>query len=172
VTAPIPKRSPKFSTRTTVLHTDESGLYTKLSKEFASHEAVNHAGEEYARGTPHTNTIEGFFSIFKRGVKGVYRYFGEQHLRRYLAEFDFCYNALAALGYNDSMPKRLRIADLTKPKYRKQSARKFLRWRKPKLDFGFSYSCRKYPTENLCCQKGSRQKDCYLQTLADGQLLF
>jgi hypothetical protein len=58
--------------RATVLHTDESSLYTKLGKEFASHETVNHAAKEYARGTVHTNTIEGFFSIFKRGMKGVY----------------------------------------------------------------------------------------------------
>jgi transposase-like protein len=89
--------------RETVLHTDESSLYTKLGKEFASHETVNHAAKEYARGTVHTNTIEGFFSIFKRGMKGVYQHCGEQHLHRYLAEFDFRYNTRISLGYNDSM---------------------------------------------------------------------
>jgi hypothetical protein len=51
----------------------------------------------------HTNTIEGFFSIFKRGMKGVYQHCGEQHLHRNLAEFDFRYNTRIALGYNDSM---------------------------------------------------------------------
>jgi hypothetical protein len=58
-------------------------------KEFSSHDTVNHARKKYVRGTIHTNTIEGFFSIFKRGMKGVYQHCGEQHLHRYLAEFDF-----------------------------------------------------------------------------------
>ncbi len=89
--------------RETVLHTDESKLYTKLGKEFASHETVNHAAKEYARGIVHTNTIEGFFSIFKRGMKGIYQHCGEQHLHRYLAEFDFRYNTRVALGYSDNM---------------------------------------------------------------------
>jgi transposase-like protein len=89
--------------RETVLHTDESSLYTKLGKEFASHDTVNHAAKEYARGIVHTNTIEGFFSIFKRGMKGVYQHCGEQHLHRYLAEFDFRYNNRIAVGINDSV---------------------------------------------------------------------
>ena len=89
--------------RSTVLHTDESSLYTKLGKEFASHETVNHSGHQYVRpGAIHTNTIEGFFSIFKRGMKGVYQHCGEQHLHRYLAEFDFRYNNRIAVGINDT----------------------------------------------------------------------
>lgn len=89
--------------RETALHTDESRLYTALGKEYASHDTVNHSAKEYARGIVHTNTIEGYFSIFKRGMKGVYQHCGEQHLHRYLAEFDFRYNHRIALGYNDKM---------------------------------------------------------------------
>jgi transposase-like protein len=86
-------------TRDTALHTDESRLYTVLGKEFASHATVNHGAKEYARGDVHTNTIEGYFSIFKRGMKGVYQHCGEKHLHRYLAEFDFRYNHRANLGF-------------------------------------------------------------------------
>lgn len=74
------------------LMTDEANHYRKVGKEFASHEAVHHAIHEYARGDACTNTIEGFFSIFKRGMKGIYQHCSEAHLRRYLAEFDFRYN--------------------------------------------------------------------------------
>lgn len=89
--------------RDTVLHTDESKLYIKVGAEYASHKTVNHGAKEYARGEVHTNTIEGYFSIFKRGMKGVYQHCGEQHLHRYLAEFDFRYNQRIALGINDKM---------------------------------------------------------------------
>jgi transposase-like protein len=89
--------------RDSSLHTDESKLYTVLGKEYASHDTVNHARKEYVRGEVYTNTIEGFFSIFKRGMKGVYQHCGEQHLHRYLAEFDFRYNTRISLGYNDAM---------------------------------------------------------------------
>lgn len=85
------------------LHTDESRLYTELGKEFAGgHDTVVHSGNEYVRGDVHTNTIEGVFSIFKRGMKGVYQHCGEAHLHRYLSEFDFRYNNRAALGVNDT----------------------------------------------------------------------
>jgi transposase-like protein len=87
--------------RETTLHTDESRLYTTLGKEFAAHETVNHRAKEYARGNVHTNTIEGYFSIFKRGMKGVYQHCHEKHLHRYLAEFDFRYNNRLALGVDD-----------------------------------------------------------------------
>jgi transposase-like protein len=83
------------------LMTDEASWYIKAGKEFASHESVAHRAEEYVRGNVHTNTIEGFFSVFKRGMKGVYQHCGEQHLHRYLAEFDFRYNNRVALGVND-----------------------------------------------------------------------
>jgi len=72
------------------LHTDESRLY--LGADVASHEAVRHSAHEYVRGDVHTNTAEGFFSIFKRGMRGVYQHCKEKNLHRYLAEFDFRYN--------------------------------------------------------------------------------
>ena len=84
------------------LMTDESNRYRKVGKEFASHQTVNHSADEYVRGEAHTNTIEGVFSIFKRGMIGVYQHCGEQHLKRYLAEFDFRYNHRAALNVNDA----------------------------------------------------------------------
>lgn len=73
--------------------TDEAGQYTHLSREFAEHGVVHHGRGEYGRGEIHTNTIEGYFSIFKRGMKGVYQHCSKRHLHRYLAEFDFRYNA-------------------------------------------------------------------------------
>jgi transposase-like protein len=74
------------------LHTDESRLYTEIGSEFAAHETVHHSSGEYVRGDVHTNSAEGFFSIFKRGMKGVYQHCSEKHLHRYLAEFDFRYS--------------------------------------------------------------------------------
>jgi transposase-like protein len=74
------------------LRTDSFPSYKKVGREFASHEAVNHA-IEYVRGDAHTNTAENFFSILKRGIDGVYHHVSEAHLHRYLAEFDFRYNA-------------------------------------------------------------------------------
>jgi len=79
--------------RETRLHTDESRLYTETGREFAQHETINHSAKEYARGDVTTNSVEGFFSIFKRGMKGIYQHCGEAHLQRYLSEFDFRYNA-------------------------------------------------------------------------------
>jgi len=74
------------------LMTDESRLYKKVGPEFASHETVTHSHGEYVRGDIHTNTIEGFFGIFKRGMRGVYQHCAEKNLHRYLAEFEFRYN--------------------------------------------------------------------------------
>jgi transposase-like protein len=88
-------------TRESRLHTDESRLYIKVGAEFAAHETVNHSGKEYARGDVTTNSVEGYFSIFKRGMKGVYQHCGEKHLHRYLAEYDFRYNHRVKLGFND-----------------------------------------------------------------------
>lgn len=85
----------------TVLNTDESRLYTEVGNEFARHDKVNHSISEYVRGDAYTNTIEGVFSIFKRGMKGVYQHCSEKHLHRYLAEFDFRYNNRIALGVDD-----------------------------------------------------------------------
>lgn len=83
------------------LHTDESRLYTEVGKDFSAHEAVNHGQKEYARGDVTTNSIESFFSVFKRGMRGVYQHCEEKHLHRYLAEFDFRFNAREALGVSD-----------------------------------------------------------------------
>lgn len=74
------------------LHTDESRLYTQIGTLFGAHETVHHSSGEYVRDDVHTNSAEGFFSIFKRGMKGVYQHCSEKHLHRYLAEFDFRYN--------------------------------------------------------------------------------
>jgi transposase-like protein len=87
----------------TRLMTDEAHHYHAVGKEFASHETVNHSRKEYARGDVTTNTIEGYFGIFKRGMKGVYQHCDEKHLHRYLAEFDFRYNHRSSLGYDDEM---------------------------------------------------------------------
>ncbi|HEY4345251.1 MAG TPA: IS1595 family transposase [Parvibaculum sp.] len=75
------------------LRTDESALYNSFKGRFASHETVHHSSKQYVRpGNIHTNTIEGYFSIFKRGMTGIYQHCGEQHLQRYLTEFDFRYS--------------------------------------------------------------------------------
>ncbi len=84
------------------LHTDESNLYPKVGTEFASHETVNHGAKEYARGDVTTNTVEGFFGVFKRGMTGVYQHCGEQHFQRYINEFTFRYNNRSKLGIEDA----------------------------------------------------------------------
>ncbi len=66
-------------------HTDESNLYKRVGQEFASHETVKHADKEYARGDVTTNTVESYFSVFKRGMRGTYQHCAEKHLHRYLA---------------------------------------------------------------------------------------
>jgi transposase-like protein len=90
--------------RETYILTDEAKHYASASlrNAFLGHGHVNHAAGEYGRGRIHTNTIEGYFSIFKRGMKGVYQHCAEKHLHRYLAEFDFRYSNRAALDCNDS----------------------------------------------------------------------
>src|SRR5215208_6458201 len=66
------------------------------------HKTVKHTNNEYVRGDVTTNTVEGYFSVFKRGMRGVYQHCSEKHLHRYLADFDFRYNNRAALGINDA----------------------------------------------------------------------
>jgi len=88
--------------RETRLHTDESRLYANADDMFALHETVKHTAKEYVRGDVHINTAEGYFSIFKRGMRGVYQHCREKHLHRYLAEFDFRYNRRVALGVSDT----------------------------------------------------------------------
>ena len=86
---------------TATVHTDESGLYRPLKKMFAKHETVKHRAGEYSRGNVTTNTVESFFAIMKRGLVGTFHHVGEQHLHRYVKEFDFRYNTRTALGVND-----------------------------------------------------------------------
>jgi transposase-like protein len=83
------------------LMTDESNLYKDLTGDFASHDTVKHSTGEYVRGEITTNTIESYFSVFKRGMRGTYQHCAEKHLHRYLAEFDFRYNNRIALGVDD-----------------------------------------------------------------------
>lgn len=88
--------------RNSRLHTDESNLYPKVGAEFAAHETVKHSAGEYARDDVNTNSVEGFFGIFKRGMAGVYHHCGEQHLQRYLNEFAFRYSHRSKLGIEDA----------------------------------------------------------------------
>ena len=83
------------------VYTDEAMQYDNLGKHFALHDKVNHGMEEYARGDVSTNTVEGYFSIFKRGMKGVYQHCGKKHLHRYAAEFAFRYSNRIANGSDD-----------------------------------------------------------------------
>lgn len=86
----------------THIMTDESSVYPKAVEAFAGHSTVNHGIEEYVRGGFfHTNTVEGYFSVFKRGIVGTYHHVSPEHLKRYLAEFDFRYNERTALGVTD-----------------------------------------------------------------------
>ncbi len=87
--------------RTATVHTDEHPIYRPLYKVFAKHESVNHRAGEYSRGNVTTNTVEGYFSILKRGLIGTFHHVGEQHLHRYVTEFDFRYNTREKLGYSD-----------------------------------------------------------------------
>ncbi|SDR55103.1 Transposase [Rhizobiales bacterium GAS113] len=84
------------------LNTDEAHHYKKPGERFFGHESVNHSDGEYARGETTTNTVEGFFSIFKRGMTGVYQHCGDNHLQAYLHEFDFRYSNRVALGVDDT----------------------------------------------------------------------
>jgi ISXO2-like transposase domain len=81
--------------------TDEGLVAKSIGSDFDKHETVNHGAGEYVRGGAHTNTIEGYFSILKRGINGTYHHVSQQHLKGYLAEFDFRYNERMALGVSD-----------------------------------------------------------------------
>jgi hypothetical protein len=86
----------------TNIMTDEARQYVEIGAEFASHGAVNHSAEEYVRGQISTNTVEGFYSVFKRGMRGTYQHCSERHLHRYLSEFDFRHSNRAAHGISDT----------------------------------------------------------------------
>ncbi len=105
------------------LHTDESKLYTGADQNFASHETVKHSAKEYVRGDVHTNSAEGFFGVFKKGMTGVYQHCGEKYLARYLDEFSFRHNTRVALGFSDGDRAALAI---------KGAAGKRLTLRRPK----------------------------------------
>jgi transposase-like protein len=101
-------RSVVFGTADTKsrLMSDELRAYRRIGRRFAGHDAVNHGEEEWVRrladgSKAHTNTVEGFFSLFKRGIYGCYFHVSEDHLHRYLAEFDFRYSNRIALGIDD-----------------------------------------------------------------------
>ncbi len=83
------------------LMTDEAHHYKRVGRTFAEHGVVLHRADEYVRGDIYTNTVEGFFSIFKRGMKGVYQHCEKKHLHRYMAEFDFRYSNRVKLGVSD-----------------------------------------------------------------------
>ena len=83
--------------------TDEAKVYTAIGREFSGHGTVNHSAEEYVRAFFwHTNTVENYFSILKRGIIGIYHHASQEHLHRYLAEFDFRYNYREGNGITDS----------------------------------------------------------------------
>jgi transposase-like protein len=92
-----------------ILMTDESHIYKRVGSEFMAHYTVNHGEKEYVRGSVTTNTVEGYYSIFKRGMKGVYQHCAEHHLHRYLAEFDFRYTFRAARGVDDGVRSLLAL---------------------------------------------------------------
>ncbi len=94
----------KHASRKSTLMTDEAPVYVGVGKEFAAHRTVNHSANEYVKlgGYVHTNTAEGFFSVLKRGINGIYQHVSEVHLHRYLAEFDFRHNNRIKLGVNDT----------------------------------------------------------------------
>ena len=98
-----------------VVMTDEATAYRKLGDHFAGHGFTTHSAGQYVdfvNPTIHTNTVEGYFSIFKRGMKGVYQHCGEQHLHRYLAEFEFRYNHRIANGFDDRQRAREGLAGI------------------------------------------------------------
>jgi transposase-like protein len=82
------------------LMTDDAGQYPAITGDYA-HSTVNHSAKEYVRGIVHTNTVEGYFAILKRGIVGTFHHVSEQHLQRYCDEFDFRYNNRESLGVND-----------------------------------------------------------------------
>lgn len=87
----------------TYIMTDESAVYPAAAREFSGHGTVNHSIEEYVRGQFwHTNTVENYFSILKRGIVGTYHHVSQAHLKRYVGEFDFRYNNRAGLGVSDA----------------------------------------------------------------------
>ena len=98
------------------LHTDGHTMYRRIGKEFAEHKFVDHSRDEYVRyeetGIVHNNSAESYFSVFKRGMKGVYQHCSEKHLHRYLAEFEYRFNNRVALGVDDEQRAETVIAQV------------------------------------------------------------
>jgi transposase-like protein len=84
------------------LMTDSAGLYKNVGKSFASHETVNHLRKEYARGDVTTNTVESYFGVLQRGLRGIYQHVSPEHLHRYVNEFSFRYNNRSSRGIEDA----------------------------------------------------------------------
>lgn len=97
--APILKEQIAADSR---IMTDEASQYTLVGRDFAEHGVVSHGIGEYVRGDVHTNVVEGYFSIFKRGLMGSYHHVSKKHLKRYLCEFDYRFNYRCALGFDDA----------------------------------------------------------------------
>jgi transposase-like protein len=98
--------------REAAVYSDEASHYHTVGREFCAHEVVNHRADEYVRGDVHTNTVEGFYSIFKRGMRGVYQHCGKKHLHRYTAEFDFRYSNRQARGADDALRADLALTGI------------------------------------------------------------
>ena len=102
--------------RSTELHTDESRLYTETGKEFATHKTVEHGTNKHGyyvgRDGQTTNAVENFFGNFKRSMRGTYRFCSEQHLKRYVAEFEFRHNNRAGLGVKDGERTAIALAGI------------------------------------------------------------
>ena len=117
----------KHADKRSRLYTDESNLYPKVGAGFAAHETVRHSAKEWVRGPKgpdriHTNSAEGFFGVFKRGMRGVYQHCGEQHLQRYLDEFSFRHTRRIKLGIADAERAAMAM---------KGAEGKRLTWRRP-----------------------------------------
>jgi hypothetical protein len=94
--------------------TDAAHHYKALRREYApGSDAVHHEKEEYVRGEIHSNTVENYYSIFKRGMKGIYQHCGEKHLHRYLSEFDFRYSNRVGLSVDDQARAEKALQDIT-----------------------------------------------------------
>ena len=99
--------------RRSYVMTDEGTVYPPITGEFAGHGTVNHSIEEYVRGGFwHTNTVESYFSILKRGITGTYHHVSARHLKRYLGEFDFRHNERSALGIDDAKRAKKAVSAL------------------------------------------------------------
>lgn len=102
------------------LLTDDAGVYKPIGRGFANHQAVNHRIGEYVRGDTHTNTVENYFSILRRGLGGIYQHVSARHLKRYVGEFDFRYSH-RELTDGDRTAEALRGAEGKRLTYRQPS---------------------------------------------------